>query len=910
MGFMGVLGAFQLRRPAAADLLVAIIAGLTWGVTTSGTADAIPVSKSNLEYSADLAEMDRLLASVQPGQDLVQFGDIMMAPSVLQTLRDQLATESSLSSGSGPAPDSVSPAPENAGGPWPRWSDGVIPYQFDPAQVADNSLNANRRQAFRDAIGEWAACANVRFVEVASNPPSHYLKVQHDPNRVGGIFIYGNGYGEYAVQYGPTDWLNRRVLCHEVGHALGLYHEQQRLDRDSYITIFWDNLPPDKGAWTKVPDGSVQRGPYDFYSVMHYSRNLFAVDPNRDTINPLPAYAQFIDIMGYDRPGNTRTLSKLDRDGVAAIYGPPATAPTNVVTNTNDSGLGSLRAALVYAFDRSSNSPSNPTTIVFRIPTYDPGFDGKVFTIKPSSGLFAAGANTIIDGATQRAFGGDTNPSGPEIVITGSALASGVPAAGFSLSESNCAIRELVINGFNQQGVRITGSAASGNVVTGCYIGTDQTGTRAVPNSLSGIELSGGAHGNILGGPKPTDRNVIAGNAGAGVLISGTGSDANVIAGNLIGLAAGGTNTLGNGVTGLQIAAGAKTNTIGGTDSGSRNFISGNVSHGIIITGAGTNSNTVVGNTIGANLSYTPARNGGCGVTIQDGAQANNIGAIGQNSGNIIHHNAQEGIAITNGATLKNALHQNSTFNNGERGIALYDNANNQQTYPFLSSAVLGGAANPSGISIAGSLNTIPNTAYRVEFFSSSLPDSSGYGEGELFVGATNVTTAATGSITFTANLTAAVPAGYIVTAKATDPVGNTSEYSANVIVTTNDSDGDGMPNQYESNYGFRTYDASDASMDSDGDGMSNLQEFRAGTNPRDATSRLRISTIDFSGGALRIGFVPVAGESYRVEYSDSLAPANWNLVSAMFATNSSPIQLADIDATARSRRFYRLTLQ
>ena len=136
-------------------------------------------------------------------------------------------------------------------------------------------------------------------------------------------------------------------------------------------------------------------------------------------------------------------------------------------------------------------------------------------------------------------------------------------------------------------------------MVTGCYIGTDPTGVQPAPNTLGGIEISGGAHANTVGGPKPTDRNVIAGNTGTGVLISGPGSDGNVIVGNLIGLAAGGINTLGNGSVGLQIAAGAKSNTIGGTDPGSRNFISGNVSHGIVITGSGTNSNVVVGNTIG-----------------------------------------------------------------------------------------------------------------------------------------------------------------------------------------------------------------------------------------------------------------------------------------------------------------------
>jgi hypothetical protein len=560
---------------------------------------------------------------------------------------------------------------------------------------------------------------------------------------------------------------------------------------------------------------------------------------------------------------------------------------------------------LVYAFDRSNSSPSQPTTIVFQIPKSDAGFDGKVFTIKLTSGLFAPGANTTIDGSSQRAFTGDTNPAGPEIVINGSGMLAGTQTPGLSLTESNCVVRELVINGCIQQGIRVAGSGASGNMVTGCYIGTDATGTQAVPNNV-GIEASAGARVNTVGGTNAGDRNVIAGNSGAGVLISGLGSDANAIAGNLIGLTAGGANALGNGSAGVQIAAGAKNNTIGGTDQGSRNFISGNAGDGIVITGAGTNSNVVTGNTIGANLAYAVAGNGGRGVSIADGAQANSIGAIGLNGGNLIRNNVQDGVAVINATSQRNAIYQNSTGNNGGRGIALYQSANNQQPYPILSSAVLGGA----GVSIAGILNAAPNAAYRIEFHSNSVPDPTGFGEGELFIGAINVTTSSNGSANFIANLPAAVPAGYVVTSKATDSLGNTSEFSGNMTVTANDSDQDGMPDQYESTYGFNAQNASDASIDSDGDGMTNLQEFRAGTNPRDPTSVLHLSAIDFSTGAPRLSFTPVAGKNYRIEYSDRMSPATWTLLSSIFATDSNSIQITDKGASGRSQRFYRLTVQ
>src|SRR4029077_15510590 len=98
---------------------------------------------------------------------------------------------------------------------------------------------------------------------------------------------------------------------------------------------------------------------------MHYKRNDLS-NNGQDTISMQPAYAQYIDVIGkvYDR-----TLSKIERAGMATIYGAPASLPSAVVTNTNDSGPGSLRTAIYYAFDRSTDAVPVPTSISFHIPT-------------------------------------------------------------------------------------------------------------------------------------------------------------------------------------------------------------------------------------------------------------------------------------------------------------------------------------------------------------------------------------------------------------------------------------------------------------------------------------------------------------------------------------------------------------
>src|SRR5690242_3240032 len=99
-----------------------------------------------------------------------------------------------------------------------------------------------------------------------------------------------------------------------------------------------------------------------------------------------------------------------------ALIGTDVFSATLVVNNVNDSGTGSLRQAI----DDANQTPG-PDSIVFNIPTSSPGFDGSVFTIQPLSTLpILTDANTTIDGATQTVFTGDTNPSGPEVVLNGS----------------------------------------------------------------------------------------------------------------------------------------------------------------------------------------------------------------------------------------------------------------------------------------------------------------------------------------------------------------------------------------------------------------------------------------------------------------------------------------------------------
>jgi CSLREA domain-containing protein len=356
-------------------------------------------------------------------------------------------------------------------------------------------------------------------------------------------------------------------------------------------------------------------------------------------------------------------------------------------------------------------------------------------------------------------------------------LTMGIEAESSTLIGGTMPTARNIISGNGRIGVQLF----EGCLVQGNFIGTDVTGTAVIANFESGIRTDGSD--NIIGGTAPGAGNLISGNGFGGVDLSSSG---NIVQGNLIGTDVTGTAALGNMPLGVSVSG--SNNLIGGTMPGERNVISGS-SAGIQIGGSiipGPKGNLVQGNLIGTDASGAgPLPNTVTGVGISDSSN-NTIGGIENGAGNVIAFNGRFGVAISSG--VSNAILRNSIFSNGTFGIDLgffngvtpndpcdADNgANNLQNFSVLTSAV----SNGINTAVQGGLNSTANTTFAVEFFANDKCDPSGFGEGQIFIGSTTVTTDGSCNASFNVTLPVSVTAGQFITSTATDPDGNTSEFS------------------------------------------------------------------------------------------------------------------------------------
>ena len=511
-------------------------------------------------------------------------------------------------------------------------------------------------------------------------------------------------------------------------------------------------------------------------------------------------------------------------------------AATFTVTSTNDSGPESLRQSLLNV-----NASPGPHAVQFSIP------GAGVHTLAPLTPWPELTNTVALDGYSQPGSKTNSLQLGSDAVLLvrldGQKLTNSIDPA-LVLHSSGSSVRGLIVVRF-AYGIKL--DSAGNSVIAGNWIGLDWDGI-ARGMTFDGVTVTcpvfASAMHNTIGGAAYGDRNVISGN-GTGVSFFPTSAANNSVLNNFIGTDSSGTLPRGNVTAGVMIQS--ATNILvsgnvlsGATGSGGYGIeivggagdsIQGNlIGHGISSQDLGNagdgvfangTKNLVIGgpgfekgNRIGFNRRHGIDLLGCSGATIQGnnigtgsvgaepwgnlksgiylfGSSTNLVGGLAGH--NIIMYNGGAGVSILSGTG--NQISANSIFDNGGLGIDLNDDgltpndpgdadtgANELQNYPLLSGATISFGS----LQIQGTLDSKPNTTFRLEFFASWAWDPFWIPEGQVLLGYTNVATDAGGSAAV--NFAALSPdwrtADYGITATATDPAGNTSEFSSPASLT------------------------------------------------------------------------------------------------------------------------------
>ena len=536
-----------------------------------------------------------------------------------------------------------------------------------------------------------------------------------------------------------------------------------------------------------------------------------------------------------------------------------ASAGTFNVTNTNDSGAGSLRQAILDA-----NTAVGADTIAFNIT------GSGVHKIAPATALPAITSPVTINGYSQGGASANTHDTTQgldtvlKIEIDGSAI--GVGSICLDVAAADTTVKGLVIHGC-ETGIRLQTSAANA-VIEGNFLGTDPAGTTpfaasagahiavvAPPNGRIGgttpaaRNLISGGHdkitvgafaggpdgfliqGNLvgtdvtgtlrldnsgqgivflrasnvtIGGTSAGARNVVSGNSANGLEIDGNPSTNVVVAGNYIGVDVTGAAPLGNSVWGISLDSNHVT--IGGSAPGAGNVISANGSIGLVLGSSSVSMVTIVqGNHIGTDPTGTIALGNG-DRAIHVGAFDNVIGGINPGEGNVIAYTTNVG-GTGDGVYLPfsegNVIRGNSIFGNAGLGIDVMPagspdgvtpndpgdvdtGGNDMQNFPLFTSVTTGATTHVQGV-----LHSKASTVYDLDFYAnacSNFPRE--FLEGVTWIGTTQVTSDGSGNATFDATLPVATAAGTRITATATDPLGNTSEFSQGLAFSSSPAAG------------------------------------------------------------------------------------------------------------------------
>lgn len=456
---------------------------------------------------------------------------------------------------------------------------------------------------------------------------------------------------------GPNRLQNRP----EISDIIPLVNEiQLRLRVDSAVANATYPLAIDLfQAAPGAVQGQVAAGQVFLGRITYNAADAGLTVTRRFTPTSMPEPGDLIVATATDALGNTSEFSLAMPTNIAAFrvtdLGDSADLNGNDCICATASDTCTLRAAI-----QTANACPGSNAIAFAL----------AGTITPATPLPALSdpSGVLIDAFTAPGAQVNTRPiiSSIDAVLVVGLNGQQQTFAGLSMTSDNNHVRGLAIYGFGGGGIVVSGGAE--NTIAGNFIGMGLDGVQAPGGQPVGIQLQGGAHDNDIGATSLEGRNLISGNVGAGVIITGTNTTANMLVGNVIGPGVGGV-TLPAGpiqTVGIWLGGGTSHNVIGdvvyqtrdGLVAGARNIVSANGMTGIYVT-QDAHDNVIVGNTIG------PAPNGNVsvlsstqayGVWVAQG-QRQRIGRVQQ--GNLISGNAQVGVRLYGPATTDNVVQAN-----------------------------------------------------------------------------------------------------------------------------------------------------------------------------------------------------------------------------------------------------------
>ena len=492
----------------------------------------------------------------------------------------------------------------------------------------------------------------------------------------------------------------------------------------------------------------------------------------------LPTITDAVTIDGYTQPGSSANTNPPDQGTNAVLM--------IEIDGTNASFEGVLKT--------QGSSNSNVT------------IRGLVINRSPGVAIiiFGQGSNFAVEGC----FLG-TDPTGLTTIDRDNVegvLIDGSPT-NVRIGGTTPAARNLISgNSSTQIAFGCNGNAGgTGHLIQGNLIGPDATGAAKPPANFqgqnNGLNLCYGVSNVTVGGATAAERNVISGNVGVGVnLASSFSNDVhdNTVRGNYIGTDVTGSARLGNGA-GIQINQ--------GNNNVFDNVISANGGEGISVSGSNV---PIQGNKIGTDAGGTVAL-GNAGIGVHTYNASATIGGTGAGEPNVIAYNGTNpsnghGVRIE-GNTTGNSVRANSIHDNVGLGISFGGGTptpndpgdadtgpNGLQNYPVLSTLTPAAPETPeAGLHIQGVLHSTPSTIYDLDFFSNPacVKFPKDYLEGAKYLGSGIVTTDGTGTGIVDVTVPIGIAAGEHVSATATDPSGNTSEFSQRLPFSVNIASGD-----------------------------------------------------------------------------------------------------------------------